>query len=218
MINQLMKKSIENASGNECQNHMFVLKDGLEYDKETINAYSGFETKSVSKGNALVDHSKLFGANEFKKITKIDLPKEIEDFFVENPCFFYLQFPVFSQYNYNDWTTFTNDVIHPQRMAKVMTNKWDYITKSYYRRGLHSFVEDKIIPVVHIGDGDYLTYYYGEEKVKGIYFFDEKIADTYIEMIKRLAINPTYYISLKNRIKDKSGFTKNSVIDENLFD
>jgi hypothetical protein len=85
-------------------------------------------------------------------------------------------------------------------MAKVMANKWDYICKSYYQRGLHSFKEDKMIPVVYLDEGDYLTYYYGSDKEKGIYFFDEKVTDTYIEMIKRLAIHPNYYINIKDRV------------------
>ena len=222
MLNELIEVSNENVKENFGRNTLFSLVDMGEYEVDRVNSYAGFEAEQEVEGNMIVRHDELFGAEAFKEITKVNLPIEIASFFSENSCFFTLQYPVFANYLSDDWTYFSGDIVHPNRMARVVVNKWDYICESYHRRGFYSFKKDRMIPVVYMGEGGYLTYYYGKKKAKGIYYFDEKIADTYVEMIKRLSIHPNYYLSeaysdsYGDRFKYKS-FDKNSEIPEELF-
>jgi len=221
MIDELMKKNEAQAKNYFCKNQYFSFEDNSEHTERKVLSYTRFETEKEPVGTIIVSHAKLFGEDNFKSISNVSLPDEINEFFKNNPYLFNLQFPVFSSYVEHDWLSFSAEIMHPDRMARVMVNKWDYICESYHRRGFYSFKKDRMIPVVYMGEGGYLTYYYGKKKAKGIYYFDEKIADTYVEMIKRLSIHPTYYLPIESRIgRDNykyKNFDKNSAIPRGLF-
>lgn len=195
----------------------------LEFDykqpcsKERYDAYRGFDNLKSPLGTVALDNDLMFGAASFKKISGLELPTEIAEFFGNNPIFIYMQFPCVSDFDVDHFLDFVVEIMHPERIAKVMTNKWDHVCKSYHRRDFYDFKESNRLPVVYIGSGNYLTYNQDGEQGTGYYYFDEKIADTYLELLMRLSIHPNYFLPVESRGTteeyDFHSFTKDTPLE-----
>lgn len=220
LLEKIIASSAKNSDSEIFKNRFNTLDNNEEVELFRLQCYTYFNEESESEKKALVSHHDLFSAENFKYLTGIDLPDDISKWFSEYPVFTTLQYPVFYRYNSDNWSGSYVQLLHPQRMALTILNKWNKEHKRYNADTPYKFKVKKEIPVGYIGNGIYLTYYYGGEKSNGYYYEDVKIADSYEELIKRLCINPDYYKEIEWR-QEKSGeyagFTEKSAIPEHLF-
>jgi len=206
LLKTIIEISKENSKKHEITND-FNHVDRIEIDENNqakaykFNILTCFNIREESEKIITVNKENLFCAQNFKIITKVKLPTDIEEWFINNHYFITLQYPVFSEYTESDYGADWVELLHPERMALTMRNKWNSDHRFYNNQCAYQFLKYKEIPIGYTGDGCYITYYYGggkgkgeyKKRSKGIYFCDKKIADSYEEFILRLAIKSNYY-------------------------
>jgi hypothetical protein len=193
LLSNIIKSSEENSKDQIYKNNFFTLDDKTLTEQHRILSYTGFCDQSTSKKMVKVSHEKLFGAKRFKEISGIDLPNELVEWFLENKYFLYIQYPVYKSYNSEDWRFSRAEMLHPERMALIIKNKWNKEHTFYHNQNSYEFNKEQLIPIAYMGDGFYISYYYGKEKEIGIYLGIYKIASTYREFIEKFCENPDYY-------------------------